>query len=102
MNAPEIMAKRLTADGKTVLFWNDGAITSGMHDYVAYPPRRADRFDEALRAAWLVAGEVSLYDWAELPTLIKAAREAVRKAPHNALVSMRLRATRALERAGAR
>jgi hypothetical protein len=71
-NSPDVMAIRTTADGVAVQFWTDGAVTIGN-------PRAATPFVARglLRElAWLVAGDVCLYDASEVKVLIKAARKA--------------------------
>lgn len=71
-NTTEIIATRTTADGVQVQFWTDGAVTMGT-------PRAAMPFVAkglARRLAWLVAGDVALYDAGEVKALVKAARKA--------------------------
>jgi hypothetical protein len=63
----DVVARRKTYDGKTVKFWGDGAMTSGMGGYV-----RGGRLPQSMIG--IVAGEVELYDWDELPCLIKVAK----------------------------
>lgn len=70
---PEVIAQRKTYDGYRVLFWNDGAITGGMGHYV----RGGKIFTN--RMLWAVADEVSLYDWRELPLVLKAARRVEKR-----------------------
>lgn len=72
-----VIARRKTADNKTVLGWCDGALTSAMN---GYPPGIAfskhQPVAEARMVRDLVLEEVALYDWSELPALIRAARGA--------------------------
>jgi len=75
-----VMARRLTADGIMVQVWSDGAVTCGLGTYIirgVRSGRNAFALGAAVEAAWLVAGEVSLYDHAELRGLCVAARQAV-------------------------
>ncbi len=70
--ANEIMAQRETTDGTKVQFWTDGAVTMGN-------PRQSMPFVArglARRLAWIVAGDVDLYDASEVKGLIKAVRKA--------------------------
>jgi hypothetical protein len=72
---PHVIARRTTADGIAVEVWHDGAITGRCGRARALPgvpiarPRTAEAFHLARRAASLLAGEVCLYDLAELPRL---------------------------------
>lgn len=77
-NDSHTIARRSTADGKSVLLWNDGSITWAMGYAIKGSPfpRTEKQRATARRAGGLVLGEVSLYDAAELPTLIAAARWA--------------------------
>jgi hypothetical protein len=78
---PEIIARRRTSDGKSVLLWNDGTLTWGMYDAIKGSPRaRTDpQIREALDAGWLVVGEIELYEADEVPRLIEAARKVARR-----------------------
>lgn len=88
--AAEIMATRRTCDGKRVDFWTDGAVTIGhFHNIVA---RRVHH-----DIAWIIAGEVCVYDLSELKGLIAAARKAHDKhvrEPHRVRHEDLLRLTR--------
>lgn len=77
----EIIARRRTADGKSVLLWNDGTLTWGMYDAIKGSPHaRTDaQIREALDAGWLVVGEIELYDSDEVPRLIEVARKVARR-----------------------
>lgn len=68
----EIVARRSTYDGVPVQFWSDGAVTSGPERSNRYVAKGLDR-----RVLLLVAGDVSLYDEAELRSLVKGARKAL-------------------------
>lgn len=68
----EIIARRRTYDGRTVLLWSDGALTSGMGGYV-----RGGRLEVGV--AWLVADEAALFTWEELPGLVKAAKRLAKR-----------------------
>lgn len=78
-SAPHVIAKRETADGIGVWIWHDGAIT-GRHGR-AIPgvpvarPRTAKSLDLARIAAYLISGDVEMYDTAELPRLYACARK---------------------------
>lgn len=78
---PEIIARRQTSDGKSVLLWNDGTLTWGMYDSIKGSPRaRTDsQIREALDAGWLVVGEIALYEADEVPRLIEVARKVARR-----------------------
>ena len=69
----ELVAKRKTADNYTVLFWSDGAVTNGMQFY----PKGIRKIPT--EAMWAVAGEVELFDWSEVPALMRAARRIYRR-----------------------
>lgn len=76
----EILSTRRTADGYTVGLWSDGCVTSGyLHQCVkgSGVARTAEAVAANVRAGWLLLGEVELYDRAELPTMLRAARRAV-------------------------
>lgn len=77
----EIIAKRSTADGKHVLLWNDGTLTWALYNTIKGSPwpRTDAQIREALKAGWLVMGEVELYDAAEVPRLIEVARKIARR-----------------------
>lgn len=78
---PEAMATRRTADGKLVQFWTDGAVTVGLLAVCVRGcgvSRSESARDLDRVACWLLAGEVTLYDAAELPAAVKAARRAAR------------------------
>lgn len=78
---PEIIARRRTSDGKSVLLWNDGTLTWGMYDAIKRSPRAHtdEQIREALNAGWLVMGEIESYAAAEVPRLIEAARKVARR-----------------------
>ena len=78
MTEPTIIARRSTADGKHVCLWSDGLLTwaFGYHIKGAARPRTQAAREQAFTAAWLVLGDVELYDADEIPTLVKAARWA--------------------------
>ena len=71
-----IIARRSTADGKHVLLWNDGMLTWALGYAIrgAARPRTAEQSAAALRAGWLVLGEVELYDSGDVSDLVTAAR----------------------------
>ncbi len=80
MTEPTIIARRSTSDGKHVCLWSDGLLTWAMGYFIkgAARPRTESGRNEALRAGWLVLGDVELYDAAEVPTLVRAARLTVK------------------------
>lgn len=73
---PHVIARRSTYDGKHVLLWDDGSLTWALGYSIkgSAHPRTEKQRETALRAGWLVMGEVSLYEADEVPDLIKAAR----------------------------
>lgn len=72
-----VIARRKTADGITVQIWSDGAVTCGLNTYVIRGAKTARSIRLAVRAAWLVANEVEMFDHAELRRLCVTARKAV-------------------------
>lgn len=72
------ITRRSTADGKHVVLWSDGSLTWALGYSIrgAWMSPRADRRDDALRAGWLVLGEVGVYDAADVSALSRAARWA--------------------------
>jgi hypothetical protein len=78
MTEPTIIARRSTSDGKHVCLWSDGLLTwaFGFRIRGAARPRTEQDRGQAFMAAWLVLGDVELYDADEIPTLVKAARWA--------------------------
>lgn len=80
MDTPWI-ATRQTAQGHIVHLWPDGALTWALGAYVkgSAHPRTPKQIELALRAGWLVMGEISVYDDDEVPALIEAARWAAQR-----------------------
>lgn len=75
----ELLATRTTADGKMVGLWSDGVVTVGyLHTHVrgAGVAMTAEKRAENVRAGWLLLCEVAVYDTAELPAAVCAARKA--------------------------
>lgn len=72
------IATRKTASGSIIHLWPDGEITwaLGLCIEGSPHPRTDAARDLALRAGWLVMGEVELYDDDEVTALIRAARWA--------------------------
>jgi hypothetical protein len=74
-----IVARRMTADGYSVVLFDRGGICGGMGtSFPGVPfvrPRTPEALSLALRAGWLFMGEVCLYDTGELPALYAAARK---------------------------
>ena len=88
----EQMARRTTADGKSVILWSDGTLTSGMGWHIkgsSHTARSAYERKKNIEAGWLLMGDVELYDYAEVPKLVNAARKAVRQHHHQPLDFMR-------------
>lgn len=74
---PHVIARRMSADGAIVKLWSDGAVSSGLGFTILRGVRSGRRHELALRAAWLLADEVCLYDRGELGFLARMARRAV-------------------------
>ncbi len=94
--ADHVVARRSTADGKSVLLWSDGSLTWA-HGYVikgSANPRSAAGRELALKAGWLIAGEVCLHDADDVPDLIAAARWTAARDGLPGTVRARLRAMR--------
>lgn len=70
------IARRSTADGKHVCLWSDGSLTWALGASIkgAWFSPKPERRDVALRAGWLVLGEVEIYDESEVSALCGAAR----------------------------
>lgn len=64
-----------TADNKSVGFHDDGVVTGPMGYYI-----RGVRKVPSVVFNWLM-GDVSLYDYNELPVVLKAARKLAKKKP---------------------
>jgi hypothetical protein len=73
-----VIAKRQTADHKTVMLWSDGGLTTGMHGHIVRPGRTPETIEARRDAGWLVMGWVELYRYEEVPELFEAALWAVR------------------------
>ena len=75
---PYAIAKRKTADDRTVVLWSTGAVTGALGFPLAgvpvARPKTADALARELTAGWLMMGEVELYDGDELGTLHEACR----------------------------
>jgi hypothetical protein len=68
----EILYTRTTFDGIRVVLLADGGICDGAG-------RGVSRCKLSVRAAIVIMGDVCLFTWAELPTVIKAAAKAERE-----------------------
>lgn len=70
------IATRRTADGSIVHLWPGGSLTWALGRYIdgSPHPRTEEQAQVALRAGWLVLGEVELYSDGEVPALVRAAR----------------------------
>jgi hypothetical protein len=79
-NEDHVIARRRTADDKVILFWSDGGVTGMMGvDLYGRGPRDPGRKNDYLKAAWLLAGEVELYDRTEVKRAVKVARRAIQQ-----------------------
>lgn len=94
MHDPKWIAMKRTSDGVIVHLWPDGAITWALGVYIKGSPRpRTDEAREiALRAGWLVMGEVEIYDASEVPDLIAAARWTAARGGNPGMLRARLHA----------
>lgn len=75
------IARRRTFDDKIIVLWSDGALTWALGSAIrgSASPRTDAQRDAALRAGWLVLGEVCLYAADKVPWLILAARAVVKR-----------------------
>jgi len=71
----EIIARAETNDGKGVVLWSDGHLTQILGIYIPGigKPRNTEL---ALRAAYMVLGDASLYNMSEILHLYRAAKKA--------------------------
>jgi hypothetical protein len=77
---PHEIARRRTSDDTSVQIWSDGAVTYSMCRYFAVRGGTTDYSRRRAReAAELLAGEVELYELAELRKLATTARRAVQQ-----------------------
>src|SRR5690606_19482601 len=88
-----VIARRVTADGKHVLAWDDGTLTWALGYAIrgSASPRTPEGRERARRAAWLVLDDVCLFDADEVPALIRAARWAAERGTGRAGMWERLR-----------
>ena len=98
-NEHTIIASRTTFDGVKVCLWSDGLLTWAMGYSIkgVGTSRKPEQKELNLRAGWLVMGEVCLYERAEVSTLVKVARRAVRQSKMPAPLYLRTKITEALE-----
>lgn len=78
----EIIARRKTYDDKAIALWSDGSLTwGGIGRTIEGSPnaKTPAAKDAALKAGWLVLGEVEVYDAEDVPRLIKVARKIAAK-----------------------
>jgi hypothetical protein len=68
------IASRRTSDGVAVVLWSDGSMTGNLGALPGLPAVRPRSSAEALRAGWLLLGEVELYERGELADLYAACR----------------------------
>lgn len=69
-----------THDDKSLVLWSDGSLTWGYAGTIVQGSPRATtpaQIEAGRDAGWLVLGDAPIYDAAEIPALVKAAREAV-------------------------
>lgn len=76
-----IIGRAKTYDDKVVLLHSDGTLTWALGNAIKGSPnaRTAAGIEEARTAGWLVLGEVSIVEAADVPRLIEAARKVARK-----------------------
>lgn len=71
-----VIARRKTADGKSVQLWRDGGVTGALGFRLPGVPMKRARNAESralnLRAGWLLLGEVCLWDLSEIGELYGA------------------------------
>lgn len=79
---PHVIATRETADGFKLRVWSDGSLTHAnvLNEYVRGIGRARANWSRArdMQAVRDVADDISLFDLAELPHLLRAARSASR------------------------
>lgn len=77
----DVVGRRKTAQGHTVKLWADGSLTWTLNQYVegSPHPRSPQHVEVALRAGWLVLGDLELYEDDEVPSLVAAARWAAER-----------------------
>lgn len=77
---PHEIARRRTADDATVVLWSDGAVTGRLgYALPGVPiarPKTAEAIERSLRAGWMLADEVCLYEANEIAALYDACRWA--------------------------
>lgn len=75
---PHVIARRLTADEKIVCLWDDGSLTWALGHAIkgSANPRTEAQRSQALKAGWLVMGDVCIHDAADVSALVAAARWA--------------------------
>jgi hypothetical protein len=71
-----VIARRTTFDGKHVCLWSDGSLTWAFGHAIKGSafPRTAEQTERALRAGWLVIGEVEIHNADDVSDLVAAAR----------------------------
>ena len=77
--AATVIATRKTFDGVIVKVWSDGGISGCLGGSFPGVPMRCRGGADRIAAAWLFAGEVELYDVAELSALYSASLKTARK-----------------------
>lgn len=89
-----IIANRQTADGIGVALWSDGAVTgrlgAALQGVPVARPRTVEAITASRAAGWMFAGDVALYDAAEIGALYDACRWAVARGHHAAAMRRRV------------
>lgn len=86
------VARRETSDGVTLQLWSDGSVTYALGIYIkgTKSARTSYQSSKNLEAGHLLFSVVELYDFKEVPQLLKSARKAVRQksdSPYRAMVN---------------
>lgn len=92
-----VIATRRTADDKIVKLWSSGWLTWALGNAIKGSafPRTAEQRTRAMKAGWLVIGEVCLYDADDVSLLVAAARWAADRDGLPGTVRTRVRVLRA-------
>lgn len=81
--ATDRIAERRTSDNRVIEIWSNGAVTGrmgfGLDGVPLARPKTAEAIARELTVAWLFAGEVELYDYAEIGALHRACRKVAAK-----------------------
>lgn len=93
-----IIARRDTTDGHRVYLWSDGSLTRALGVSIRgawFKPSESNR-QRALRAGWLVLGDVEIYSDEEVSDLARAARWTVERDGLPGTMRARFAASRAI------